>query len=63
MADAFNKEAFTLLGVGVFIIGLRTFTRIRTAKSIRRLAADDYLMLLAAVSEFSPRPMCCKGCS
>ena len=51
MADAFNKEAFTLLGVGTLIIGVRMYARFKTAKSIHNLAADDYLMLLAAVSE------------
>lgn len=51
MADAFNKEIFTLLGVGTFVIGLRTFARVHAAKSLRHLAADDYLMLLAAVGE------------
>lgn len=48
MADAFNTEAFTLLGVGLFIVGLRTFARIKST-SIRGLAVDDYLMLVAAV--------------
>ena len=51
MADAFNKEAFTLLGVGITIIGVRTYARFKAAKSIRGFAVDDYLMLLAAVSE------------
>lgn len=51
MADAFNKEAFTLLGVGTFVIGVRMYARFKAVKSIGSLAADDYLMLLAAVSE------------
>ena len=51
MADAFNKEAFTLLGVGLSIIGVRTYARFKIAKSVRRFAIDDYLMLLAAVSD------------
>ena len=48
MADSFNTEAFTLLGVGVLLIALRTIARIRSA-GFHGLAADDYLMVLAAV--------------
>ena len=51
MADAFNREAFTLLGVGIVVIGVRTLARLKTVKSIRRFAMDDYLMLFAAVGE------------
>ena len=50
MADAFNREAFTLLGVGTMVIGVRTLARLKTVKSIRHFAMDDYLMLFAAVS-------------
>ncbi|KAL6715392.1 hypothetical protein ACLMJK_006353 [Lecanora helva] len=49
MADAFNKEAFTLLGVGVAVIGVRTFARLMIVKNVRHFALDDYLMLFAAV--------------
>ncbi|KAJ5824769.1 hypothetical protein N7447_007109 [Penicillium robsamsonii] len=46
--DSFNTEAFTLLGVAVVVIGLRT-----TARWImvgpREFQADDYLMLVAGV--------------
>lgn len=49
MADAFNREAFTLLGVGTAIVGLRTYARISMV-GIRRLMLDDYLMVLALVS-------------
>lgn len=45
----FVTEAFTLLGVAIVIIGLRT-----TARWImvgpKNFQADDYLMLLACVS-------------
>lgn len=51
--DSFTIEAFTLLGTGIFIIGLRLFARI-TAVGIKNLALDDYLMCLAAVSLSSP---------
>lgn len=30
MADAFTREAFTLLGVGVLFVGLRTASRLAT---------------------------------
>lgn len=49
MADAFNREAFTLLGIGTAIVGLRTYARISMV-GIRRLMLDDYLMVLALVS-------------
>lgn len=58
MADSFNKEAFTLLGVGILIIGVRTFTRCKAVKSVGRLAADDYLMLLAAVGDCTLQSLC-----
>ena len=48
--DGFNTEAFTLLGVAITVIGLRT-----TARWImvgpKGFQADDYLMLVACVSE------------
>lgn len=47
--DGFNTEAFTLLGVAIVVIGLRT-----TARWImvgpKGFQADDYLMLVACVS-------------
>lgn len=47
--DGFNTEAFTLLGVAIVIIGLRT-----TARWImvgpKGFQADDYLMIVACVS-------------
>ena len=47
--DGFNTEAFTLLGVAITVIGLRT-----TARWImvgpKGFQADDYLMLVACVS-------------
>jgi len=47
-AEQFNIEAFTLLGVGLFITILRTYTRISTV-GWRRLDVDDYLIWFAAV--------------
>jgi len=47
-AQQFNIEAFTLLGVGLFITILRTYTRISTV-GWRRLEVDDYLIWFAAV--------------
>ena len=47
-AEQFNIEAFTLLGVGLFITILRTYTRISTV-GWRRLEVDDYLIWFAAV--------------
>jgi hypothetical protein len=47
--NSFNTEAFTLLGVAIAVIGLRT-----TARWImvgpRGFQVDDYLMLVACVS-------------
>lgn len=48
MSD-FTTEAFTLLSLGLVIIGARTYARF-TQVGIRGFEADDYLMLLAAVS-------------
>ncbi|KAI4250853.1 MAG: hypothetical protein LQ352_005209 [Teloschistes flavicans] len=48
MADNFTKEAFTLLGVGVTVVALRTYARL-TSVGIRKFMLDDYLMLLAVV--------------
>lgn len=46
---AFNIEAFTLLALALLITGLRTYVRISTV-GFKNLWADDYLVLLAAVS-------------
>ncbi|KAM7211357.1 hypothetical protein V8F06_013265 [Rhypophila decipiens] len=46
--DSFTTEAFTLLGVGISIIGLRLYARITTV-GFSRLQADDALMVLAAI--------------
>ncbi|KAK4150035.1 hypothetical protein C8A00DRAFT_37367 [Chaetomidium leptoderma] len=47
--DAFVQEAFALLGIGLFIIGLRLYVRI-SSSGFKRLHADDYLMVVAAVA-------------
>ncbi|KAJ5787858.1 hypothetical protein N7457_002848 [Penicillium paradoxum] len=44
----FNTEAFTLLGVAIFVIGLRTVAR-WIMVGPRGFQADDYLMLVACV--------------
>lgn len=46
--DAFSQEAFALLAVGLFVIGLRLCVRIYKS-GLRNLQADDYLMVVAAV--------------
>lgn len=48
MSD-FTTEAFTLLGVAIAVIFLRTYARIK-AVGVKHLQADDYLMLFVAVS-------------
>ncbi|GJC96105.1 hypothetical protein ColKHC_04931 [Colletotrichum higginsianum] len=48
MSD-FTTEAFTLLGVAIGVIVLRTYARVK-AVGIKHLQADDYLMLLVAVT-------------
>lgn len=47
--DAFVREAFALLGIGLFVIGLRLYVRI-SSSGFTRLHADDYLMVVAAAS-------------
>lgn len=47
-ADSFAAEAFTLLSIGISVIGLRTFARIRQV-GVRNFEADDYLMLLVII--------------
>ncbi|KAK0721674.1 hypothetical protein B0T26DRAFT_190617 [Lasiosphaeria miniovina] len=46
--EAFVTEAFALLGIGLLMIGLRSYVRITTV-GFKGLQADDYLMFLAAV--------------
>ncbi|KAK4197661.1 hypothetical protein QBC40DRAFT_285165 [Triangularia verruculosa] len=45
--DEFITEAFTLLGVALVVVGLRTYVRLTTV-GIKGFQADDYLMLVAA---------------
>jgi len=52
--DAFVKEAFSLLGIGLFVIGLRLYVRISSA-GLKKLYVDDYLMIVATVSNFNLR--------
>ncbi|KAM5353954.1 hypothetical protein ACJ41O_000604 [Fusarium nematophilum] len=47
--NSFTTEAFTLLGIGLSIIGLRSYARV-SAVGFRRLEADDYLMVVAAIA-------------
>lgn len=48
MANAFTTEAFTLLGIGVLFVALRTACRLATV-GVKGLWADDYLMIFATV--------------
>ena len=48
-SNPFITEAFTLLGVALAIILVRTYAR-ASSVGIRRFQLDDYMMLLAAVS-------------
>jgi hypothetical protein len=48
-SNPFITEAFTLLGVALATIVLRTYARVSSV-GIRRFQLDDYMMLLAAVS-------------
>lgn len=47
--DSFTTEAFTLLGIGLGVIGLRTGLRYNQVGGLRGFQADDYLMLVAAM--------------
>ncbi|KAF4980403.1 hypothetical protein FZEAL_3582 [Fusarium zealandicum] len=47
--DSFTIEAFVLLGIGLGIISMRTFVRVSSV-GFGRLEADDYLMLVAAIT-------------
>lgn len=51
MADlrTYNIEAFTLLGIAMLVTALRCGVRISTV-GCKNLWADDYLVILAAVS-------------
>lgn len=49
MSNSFTIEAFTLLGIGLTIIGIRWYVRI-SAVGFRGLQADDYLMILVVTS-------------
>lgn len=55
--DAFTTEAFTLLGVALGVISLRIAAR-TISVGVRGLQADDYLMVLAAVSGTLRPPVC-----
>lgn len=57
-AHAFNVEAFALLGVALAITGLRLYVRISSV-GFKGLWADDYLVVMAAVScpSFPVRPL------
>lgn len=46
--DSYSVEAFTYLAIGVCVIALRTFTRIRQY-GVRGLGMDDYFMLLTII--------------
>ncbi|KAF7551247.1 hypothetical protein G7Z17_g5183 [Cylindrodendrum hubeiense] len=46
--SSFTTEAFTLLGIGLGILGLRVYARIH-AVGVRNLEWDDHFMLLAAL--------------
>jgi hypothetical protein len=48
-SNPFITEAFTLLGVALASVALRTYAR-ASAVGISRFQLDDYMMLLAAVS-------------
>jgi hypothetical protein len=47
----YQIEAFTLLAIAILVTALRTYSRLRLV-GIRRFEADDYLVLVAAVSVF-----------
>lgn len=51
--DSFVTEAFTLLAVGIIIVGLRTYAR-WSSVGLQGLKFDDYLMLFAVVSTNFP---------
>lgn len=48
MATNFVAESWTYLAIDLVVIGIRLGWRIRSV-GVRKLAADDYLMVVAAV--------------
>ncbi len=48
MAGNFNAEAFALLAIALVFIALRMYSRILLV-GFRKLAIDDYMMVLAGV--------------
>ena len=48
MVENFVAEAFSLLAIGLVVIGLRLYSRCLSV-GVRRLAPDDYLMVVAGV--------------
>lgn len=49
MAENFIAEAFSLLAISLVVIALRWVSRVWTV-GFRKLAVDDYLMVVAGVS-------------
>ena len=52
---AYRIEAFTLLGISLTVTALRTYYRARIVRT-KTFQADDYFVLIGAVSSFSLRP-------
>jgi hypothetical protein len=50
MSENFVAEFFSLLGIALVVISLRIVFRI-SSLGLRRLQLDDYLMVLAGVSD------------
>ncbi len=50
MSENFVAEFFSLLGIALVVISLRIVSRI-SSLGLRRLQLDDYLMVLAGVSD------------
>ena len=50
MAENFTAEAFSLLAISLVVIALRWVSRLLTV-GFWRLAADDYLMIIAGVRQ------------
>ena len=48
MGENFIAEAFSLLAIGLIVIALRLYSRCLSV-GVRRLAPDDYLMVVAGV--------------
>ncbi|KAF4454383.1 hypothetical protein F53441_3100 [Fusarium austroafricanum] len=46
--SSFAAESFTLLAIGILVVFLRTYARVRQA-GIRNFGADDYLMLFVII--------------